>query len=280
MARARASAVMRAANGAISASASPRSAARRAGVELARARRRAARDRARRGARRIAVLASPRACFAVARDRSSSRTAVVELRDRTPATRPPAAQRRQPRDGAIDVRGQRVALRPAPRRPSPASTQLRHADGAAPVVEQRRGCRPRRTRRAPAGAAAPSRSSARSSDRCRGTPPPAARPARPSRDTCSNTGPTIANQVAFVLPTQVRLDLRGSTRRDPITRAGSLLPDQAQAVERQVRRPRAGWSRSRPRCTSASPPVAITIAASPPAARARIRRTRPSTIST
>ena len=57
----------------------------------------------------------------------------------------------------------------------------RHARPRGASRRTARGCRLRRSRSAPDAASGPWRSSARSSDRCRGTRPPAARPSPPSR---------------------------------------------------------------------------------------------------
>src|SRR5436190_339671 len=93
-------------------------------------------------------------------------------------------------------------------------------------------------------------------------------------------GPRNADQVAFILAAQVRFDLAavlgdvGHGRAAPVRSQMSRSPSSVRLASTCWMAPLS------PEMTSARPPVAITTAASPPGSSARIRRVRPSTIST
>ena len=77
-----------------------------------------------------------------------------------------------------------------------------------------RGCPPRRTRSAPAGAAAPWPSSARSSDRCRGSATFSGTPELAQSADLLERRPDDADQVTVVLLTEVGFELRGSNHSE------------------------------------------------------------------
>ena len=166
----------------------------------------------------IRVRASPRAGARSPSIASSSRTAssmtIVE-RGRWPArarARSPAARSRAryawraPACAARFLDLVRLASAVSTRRPHAATRRTGRA------------CQPRRIRSAPAAGAAPSRSSARSTDRCRETRPSAERRSSPSRTPARTPGRRCERGGLRSCGTGTSR-LRGSSRTGPSTSA-------------------------------------------------------------